>query len=290
MPDETRGRLAVAVAVIAVGTSAIMIMYAESGPLTIAFYRLLLTTLLLVPWVALYERNALRSLNRSDLLRLAAVGLVLAVHFSVWIASVRMTSVANSVVLVTTHPLFVAGISAVFLKEYSPRYAILGGVIAGAGVVVMFAGDLTGGSLLGDIMAFGGAIAAGTYIVAGRSERRKLPTGTYCLVVYAFTTLFLLPGAFMETRLVPAANLDWLLFLAMAAVPGILGHTFYNYALGHVSAFVVSTSLLGEPVLSSILAAILFAQVPSHWSLLGIPLVFAGILLAAWASGNRASG
>ena len=279
-----------AVAVIAVGTSAIMIMYAESGPLTIAFYRLLLTTLLLVPWVALYERNALRSLNRSDLLRLAAVGLVLAVHFSVWIASVRMTSVANSVVLVTTHPLFVAGISAVFLKEYSPRYAILGGVIAGAGVVVMFAGDLTGGSLLGDIMAFGGAIAAGTYIVAGRSERRKLPTGTYCLVVYAFTTLFLLPGAFMETRLVPAANLDWLLFLAMAAVPGILGHTFYNYALGHVSAFVVSTSLLGEPVLSSILAAILFAQVPSHWSLLGIPLVFAGILLAAWASGNRASG
>ena len=105
-----------------------------------------------------------------------------------------------------------------------------------------------------------------------------------------FTTLFLLPGAFMETRLVPAANLDWLLFLAMAAVPGILGHTFYNYALGHVSAFVVSTSLLGEPVLSSILAAILFAQVPSHWSLLGIPLVFAGILLAAWASGNRASG
>jgi drug/metabolite transporter (DMT)-like permease len=288
--DEARGRLAVAVAVVAVGTSAIMIMYAESGPLTISFYRLLFTTLMLVPFVAVYEREALRKLERSDLMRLAAVGLVLAVHFSLWIASVRMTSVANSVVLVTTHPLFVAGISALFLKEYSPRYALLGGIVAGAGVLVMFAGDISTGGLLGDAMAFGGAIAAGTYIVAGRSERRKLPTGTYCVVVYAFTTLFLLPGAFWESRLVPAAGFDWVLFIAMAAVPGIMGHTFYNYALGHVSAFLVSTSLLGEPVLSSLLAALLFAQVPPALSLLGIPLVFAGIVLAAWASGNRASG
>ena len=287
---EATGKLAVAVAVVAVGTSAIMIMYAESGPLTISFYRLLFTTLMLVPFVAIYERDALQKLDRRDLLRLAAVGLVLAVHFSLWIASVKMTSVANSVVLVTTHPLFVAGISAFFLKEYSPKYALLGGLVAGIGVVVMFAGDLSTGGLLGDVMAFGGAIAAGTYIVAGRSERRKLPTGTYCVVVYAFTTIFLLPGAFMESRLVPAANLDWVLFLAMAAVPGIMGHTFYNFALGHVSAFLVSTSLLGEPVLSSLLAALLFAQVPPALSLLGIPLVFAGIILAAWASGNRASG
>ncbi len=289
-PVEARGKLAVAVAVVAVGTSAIMIMYAGSGPLTISFYRLLFTTLMLVPFVAVYEREALRNLDRRDLLRLASVGLVLAVHFSLWISSVKLTSVANSVVLVTTHPLFVAAISALLLKEYSPRYALLGGLVAGIGVLVMFAGDLSTGGLLGDAMAFCGAIAAGTYIVAGRSERRKLPTGTYCVVVYAFTTAFLLPGAFLESRLVPAANLDWLLFLAMAAVPGIMGHTFYNYALGHVSAFVVSTSLLGEPVLSSLLAALLFAQVPPAPSLLGIPLVLAGIVLAAWASGNRASG
>jgi len=287
--QDAKGQLAVAVAVFAVGTSAIMIMVTKTGPLTISFYRLLLTTLILVPYVALFERRELSSLRRSDLLRLAAVGLVLAVHFSLWIASVKQTSVANSVVLVTTHPLFVAGISAFFLKEYSPRYAILGGVVAGAGVIIMFAGDLRGGGLTGDILAFGGAIAAGTYIVAGRSERRKLPTGTYCIVVYAFTTLFLLPGAFWETGLVPAVGQDWLLFLAMAAVPGIMGHTLYNYALGHVSAFLVSTSLLGEPVLSTLLAALLFNQVPSGIGMLGIPLVLAGIVLAAWASGNRSS-
>ena len=288
--EGTTGKLAVAVAVMAVGTSAIMIMYASSGPLTIAFYRLLFTTLFLLPWVAAFERQAFRSLSRSDLWRLAAVGLVLAVHFSLWIASVKLTTVANSVVLVTTHPLFVAAISAVYLKEFSPRLALLGGVVAGAGVAVMFAGDLRGGGIIGDVMAFGGAIAAGLYIVAGRSERRKLPTGTYCLVVYAFTTLFLLPGAFWESRLVPAVASDWPLFLFMAAIPGILGHTLYNYALGHVPAFLVSTSLLGEPVISSLLAAVLFLQVPSQWALMGIPLIFAGIMLAAWPSGNRAAG
>ncbi|MBM4247859.1 MAG: DMT family transporter [Euryarchaeota archaeon] len=289
-----RGRLAIAVAVVAVGTSAILIMYASSGPLTISFYRLLFTTLMLVPWVLLFEREALARLQRADLLRLAAVGLVLALHFSLWIASVKLTSVANSVVLVTTHPLFVAAISATFLGERSPRYALLGGVVAGTGVLVMFAGDLSTGGLLGgvlgDLLAFGGAIAAGIYIVAGRSERRKLPTGTYCVVVYAFTALFLLPGAFWESHLVPAAALDWPLFLAMAAVPGILGHTLYNYALGHVSAFVVSASLLGEPVLSSLLAAVLFVQLPPALSIVGIPLVLGGIVLAAWASGNRAAG
>jgi drug/metabolite transporter (DMT)-like permease len=256
-------------------------MYTATGPLTTAFYRLLFTTLFLVPWVMTFERPALRSLDRSDIARLAAVGLVLAIHFSLWITSVKLTTVANSVVLVTTHPLFVAAISVLILKEHSPRLALIGGVVAGAGVTVMFTGDLRGGGLPGDMMAFGGALAAGLYIVAGRSERRKLPTGTYCLVVYSFTTLFLLPGAFLETRLVPAVPLDWPLFLLMAIVPGILGHTLYNYALGHVSAFFVSTSLLGEPVISSMLAAVLFAQIPSQWALAGIPLIFIGILLAA---------
>lgn len=276
------GRLAVLVAILAVGTSAIMIRYAQSGPLTIAFYRLLFTTLILVPWVALRERGAMGSLDRARVARLGVVGLVLAAHFSLWVTSVKLTTVANSVVLVTTHPLMVAAISTVFLKERPAGPALLGGLLASAGVVMMFSGDLGTGGLLGDALALLGAVAAGTYIVAGRSERRALPTGTYCIVVYGFTTLFLLPLAFCETRLLPTAQTDWVWFVAMAAVPGILGHTLYNYALGHVPAFFVSTSLLGEPIISSLLAALLFTEIPSKWTLLAAPLVFAGIVMASW--------
>ena len=286
MARDPGGRLAVAVAILAVGTSAIMIRLAQSGPLTIAFYRLLFTTLMLVPWVALRERSAVRGLGRAQVRRLAAVGLVLALHFSLWVTSVRLTTVANSVVLVTTHPLMVAAISAVFLRERPAGPALAGGVLASAGVVLMFSGDLGGGGLLGDALALLGALAAGTYIVAGRSERRSLPTGTYCVVVYGFTTLFLLPPALLESRLVPAAGTDWLWFIAMAAMPGILGHTLYNYALGHVPAFFVSTSLLGEPIISSLLAALIFAEIPALWTILAAPLVLAGIVLASWPAGR----
>ncbi|MGQ9583272.1 MAG: DMT family transporter, partial [Thermoplasmatota archaeon] len=283
----SRGWLAVAMAILAVGTSAIMIRCAQTGPLTIAFYRLLFTTLMLVPWVLAAERDSMRALERRQVGRLAAVGLVLAAHFSLWVTSVKLTTVANSVVLVTTHPLMVAGISTAFLRERPASPALLGGLLASGGVVLMFSGDIGGGGLLGDALALLGAAAAGTYLVAGRSERRTLPTGTYCIVVYGFTTLFLMPLAFFETRLVPAAQADWSLFIAMAAVPGILGHTLYNYALGHVPAFVVSTSLLGEPVMSSLLAALLFAEIPSVWTVLAVPLVFAGVVLASWAPEGR---
>jgi len=286
--DATRGIAAVVIAVTAVSTSAILIRYTDTAPLTISFYRLILTTLMVLPWAALKCRDELRGLDRRTILRLAATGLALAVHFALWIASVKMTKVANSVVLVTTHPLFVAAISAFFFKEYTKKIALLGGILAGAGVVIMFVGDLSGGSIVGDLMAFGGGLTAGIYIVMGRSERKKLSTGTYCFVVYGFCTLFLAPFAFWETGFAVAAQDDWLYLIAMAAVCGILGHTLYNYALGSVPAFFVSTSLLGEPVGSSLMAAFLFAEIPTGMTLLGIPLIFVGIILAAWGSARNA--
>ncbi len=274
-------RLAVAIATLAVSTSAILIRYAESGPLTIAFYRLLFTTLMLSPWLFLYKLDELKSLRRSDWARLAFVGLVLAAHFAFWITSVNLTTVANSVVLVSTHPLMVAVIAALFLREFPSKVALMGGFAAIFGIVLMFFGEISMVGLTGNLFALVGALAGGIYLVAGRSERKKLSTVTYCFVVYGFTTLFLAPLAFFESGCVPSVQTDWLLFLAMALVPGILGHTLYNYALGKVPAFFVSTALVGEPVLSSLFAWILLSEIPSDWTLIGAPLILAGIILAA---------
>lgn len=282
--DHNKGfnsRLAVAIATIAVSTSAILIRFAESGPLTIAFYRLLFTTLILLPWLVFFRLEELKILRKSDWARLAFIGLVLAAHFAFWITSVNLTTVANSVVLVSTHPLMVAVIAALFLKEFPSKMALIGGLAASAGVLFMFLGEISMEGLTGNLFALIGAFAAGIYLVAGRSERKKLSTATYCFVVYGFTTLFLAPLAFFESGLVPEAKLDWILFIAMALIPGLLGHTLYNYALGKVPAFFVSTSLVGEPVLSSLLAWLILSEIPSEWTLVGAPLVFAGILLAA---------
>lgn len=279
--DGFDSRWAVAIATIAVSTSAILIRYAESGPLTIAFYRMLFTTLILSPWLILYRLDELKGLKKSDWLRLAFVGLVLAAHFAFWITSVNMTTVANSVVLVSTHPLMVAAIAALFLKEFPSKVALLGGFAATFGIVLMFFGEISMVGLTGNLFALIGALAGGIYIVAGRSERKKLSTISYCFVVYGFTMIFLAPLAFFESGFVPSAQIDWLLFLTMALVPGILGHTLYNYALGKVPAFFVSTALVGEPVLSSLFAWLLLSEIPSEWTLIGAPLVFVGILLAA---------
>ncbi|MEW5936272.1 MAG: DMT family transporter [Candidatus Thermoplasmatota archaeon] len=278
---ERHGQFAVAVAIVSVSTSSILIRWSASGPLTIAFYRLLFTTCLLLPWVAAHNMGEIRAIDRGTLARLAGVGLVLAAHFSLWVTSLGYTSVANSVVLVTIHPLFVAAISRILLREHTGRWALAGGMLASAGVVVMFIGGFSLGTWLGDLLALGGAVAAGTYIVAGRSERRRMSTGAYCLGVYGFTTLFLAPMAYLESGLVPETPGDWYLFLAMAAVPGIMGHTMYNYALGRVSAFFVSTSLLGEPIISSVLAWLLLSEVPGPLTFLGAPLVMMGIILSA---------
>lgn len=287
--DQHKGfnsKLAVAIATIAVSTSAILIRFAESGPLTIAFYRLHFTTLILLPWLIFFRREELKILRKSDWARLAFIGLVLAAHFASWITSVNLTTIANSVVLVSTHPLMVAAIAAMFLKEFPSKMALIGGLAASTGVLFMFLGEISMEGLTGNLFALIGAFAAGIYLVAGRSERKKLSTVTYCTVVYGFTTLFLAPLAFFESGLVPEADLDWILFIAMALIPGLLGHTLYNYALGKVSAFFVSTSLVGEPVLSTLLAWLILSEIPSEWTLLGAPLVLAGILLAAQLKKN----
>ena len=279
--EDDVSKAAVIVAILSVSTAAVMIRLCDSGPMTVAFYRLLFTTAMVAPWALVKDRDCLSGLSPKEWGVLAAIGLVLAVHFALWVASLGMTSVANSTVLVTTHPIFVAAISFAFLGEHPGKSALVGAVVAFVGVAIMFAGDISGAGVMGNILALGGAIAAGTYIVGGRSQRKKLRTGAYCLVVYGFATLFLMPFAFAESGLVPASSNDWLIFVVMAAVAGVLGHTMNNYTLGSVSAFVVSTSLLGEPILSSIMAWMILHEAPAEWTMFGAPIVFIGIILAS---------
>lgn len=283
--EDARSRVALAVAIASVSTAAIMIRICDSGPLTVAFYRLLFTTLMVMPWALAKDMDCFKGISPREWAKLAGIGLVLAVHFSLWVSSVGMTSVANSAVLVTMHPIFVAAIAFIALNERTSRSALIGAGIAFAGVAIMFAGGLSGGGLAGDVLAVGGAVAAAFYIIGGRSQRKKLRTGAYCLIVYGFATLFIAPLAYMESGFVPASGNDWYVFVLMAVVAGVLGHTMYNYALGRVSAFFVSTTLLGEPIISSILAWALLSEVPSKWTFVGAPLVLVGILLSAGMGG-----
>ena len=280
---------AVAVAVVAVSTSAILVRWSGAPSVVKAFYRVLFTVLLLAPIAVFRSRADFAVLGRREVLSAAAAGVALAVHFAAWFESLRWTSVAASVTLVQVQPLFVAAGAWLLLSETVTRRTVAGIAIALAGMVLLSLGDfLTGGvlagarPLYGNTLAVVGAVMAAAYVLAGRSLRQRVALIPYVTVVYAVcaATLGLVVAA-QGHAFVGYPPREWALFLGMAVGPGLLGHTLINWALAHVESSVVSVSLLGEPVGSTLLAFVLLAEVPSAFTVVGGAVVLAGILLTA---------
>ncbi|MCI4371276.1 MAG: DMT family transporter, partial [Thermoplasmata archaeon] len=265
-----RPHAAIALAVVSVSFSAIFISWSQSPPITIALYRLGFASIILVPF-ALWNRGVLLALSRKEMFGMIGVGAILATHFTLWIASLKLegvsVSVASSVILVTSHPLLVGILSHYVLRERLNAWMALGIALGFGGVVVIAVADSAAksASLIGDLLAFSGGVAAGFYFLAGRRLRQKIPLVAYAFVVYLSATavLFLFAIALHES-LVPIGDwkTEFVLFLAMAVIPQIGGHTLYNWSLRWVTAPIVSLSLVGEPIGSSLLAWLLLHQVP----------------------------
>src|SRR2546426_2410661 len=187
---------AILVAVVCVSFASIFIRWSAAlgaAALTIALYRMGFATLLLSPFLATAKGRQVRTLTTRDSLLLAAVGLALAVHFTTWILSLQLVDVATSVVLVTSHPLLVALVSHFVFHERVNRLTAAG-VGVGFGGVVLIALAQSGrgpNPLLGSLLAFLGAVAAGAYLLAGRRLRQRMDLVPYAVNVYGFATLFL---------------------------------------------------------------------------------------------------
>jgi drug/metabolite transporter (DMT)-like permease len=288
---------ALVVAILAIGTSAILVKWSLAPSPVKAFYRVLFTVALLSPLALTRYGNQFRRLTARDLVPAVAAGVALALHFATWFESLEWTSVAASVTLVQAQPLFVAVGAWAFLAERITRRTVLGIVVALAGMVAMSLGDLLSGvalagarPLFGNGLALVGAVAAAGYVLAGRSLRQRIDLIPYVTVVYVACASVLLALIVAEGHpLTGYAPREWLLFLGMAVGPGLFGHTVINWALAHVESSVVSVSLLGEPVVSTVLAvALLPNQIPSAFTLAGGSVVLLGIYVTTTArSGAR---
>ena len=290
---------ALAVAVVAVSTSAILVRWSSAPSVVKALYRVLFTTALLLPWALGRYRGEFRKMRTRDLLAATATGVALALHFVSWFESLEHTSVAASVTLVQSQPIFVAvGAWALLEERLTPRM-VAGMAVALVGAAVMSLGDtllvalgvagggdvLAGTTTYGNLLAVVGAVMAAAYVLAGRSLRQRVRLVPYVVVVYVACAAALLGIAVQQDAALsgyPAS--EWALFLGMAVGPGIFGHTVINWALAHVESGVVSVSLLGEPVGSTLLAmALLPNEVPSATTVLGGGVVLLGIYLTAAA-------
>jgi drug/metabolite transporter (DMT)-like permease len=280
--------IALFISIISMSFAAIFIVSCKSPPLSIAFYRMLFTTLLILPLVILKSniKGEIKSLPRSNTLFMIIIGIILALHFAFWITSLTKTSVASSVILVTAHPILVAPLSYYLLKERMSIVNIIGIVLSMSGVSILVLGNysLSPITLEGNILAILGGATAGIYILGGRISRKKVSISSYAFIVYSVATAVLLIICLSLNA--PIYNLnpqDYWIILLMAIIAGIFGHTLYNWSLKYITASVASVALLGEPIGSSLFAFILpwIHQIPTIYTLIGGAITLSGIYLTA---------
>ena len=271
---------AVFVGVLAVGAAAIFIRLAEAPALGIAFWRCTLGAVALAP-LAAWRRERLP--EGHDLWVGVVSGVALGAHFGTWIASLDYTSVAASVVLVSTTPVFVAIAAYLLLGERTSILSLGGIVLAIVGTTVIAGGGpgTDNAASLGNALALVGAVAMAVYVLIGRSLRTGgVGALSYSIVGYSAAALALLPVALLAgAQLWGYSATTWFWLFVITLGPQLLGHTVLNWALEYVRASIVSGAVLAEPVFAALLAWLVLAEKPGLAPLLGGVVVLAGLYL-----------
>ena len=269
--------VSLAIALLAVSVSAILIRLCISPPTTIAFWRLLLAGAVFGVWTI---ATGGARLSRHDLLVALVAAFFLAAHFYFWIASLFMTSINSSVVLLATQPLFALVLQWVFQKVPATGRNILSLTGGLAGAAILAHGDFLKGGLAGkgDIYSIVGTAMVAVYLLLG--TRRHGPLVPYLAAVYTMSGLMLAAvAAASGDTLLASRPIDWLWLGLLAAVPTLLGHTLLNRAMRHFPSYAVNLSILVEPLLTSVLAFFVFSEVPTGNVLLGAAVIIAAVLV-----------
>jgi drug/metabolite transporter (DMT)-like permease len=303
-PSRTTLILVLLAGILAVSTASIFIKFAQHAgapSIVIAAFRLTLASLVLAPLALRRYRSELRQLTRREWFLALLSGVFLALHFAVWVTSLQYASIASSVVLVSTTPLWVAVFAPLVLRErvgvstyIGLALALAGGTVVGlSDACTWHAGSLTcpavgtffgGTAFLGDFLALAGAWMAAGYMLVGRSLRAKINLIPYIFVVYGMAAVVLIAimfGMGQSPLGLPPLTYLWLVLLAL--VPQLLGHSIFNWSLKYIPVSLVSVTLLGEPVGSTVLAWFILQEQPGWIKIIGALLILAGIWLAARA-------
>ena len=289
------------IAILATSTASIFIRFAQADgapSLVIASVRLTIASLILAPVAYLRYRDELRALTRNDLILGIFSGIFLAIHFATWISSLEYTSVASSVVFVSTGPLWVAILSPMLLNERLTRAAVVGLVLAIFGGAVIGLSDaciiqngiqcpelshiLQGRAVWGNFLALCGAFAVSGYLIIGRKVRAKMSLIPYIFLVYGISAI-VLNILMVVSRQSPfgyaPSAYGWIFLLAV--VPQLIGHSTFNWLLKYLSATQVAVTTLSEPIGSAILAFIFLKESPAPAVLFGGVFILTGIYLTS---------
>jgi len=255
-------------------------------------------TLLLAPVAMSRHRAELKGLTNREI-RLGVVsGIFLAIHFATWISSLEYTTVASSVVFVSTGPLWVALLSPLLLNERLTRAAVIGLALALLGGILVGLSDaciiqsgiqcpelgqvMRGQAMWGNFLALAGAWAVTGYLIIGRKLRARMSLIPYVFLVYGMAAIGLIVimlAAGQSPLGYPTKTYGWIFLLAV--IPQLIGHSTYNWALRYLPAALVAVTTLGEPIGSAILAFFILKESPTIATILGGVLILLGIYFAS---------
>ncbi|MFB6894430.1 DMT family transporter [Kitasatospora sp. NPDC056327] len=274
-----------AVSVAGISLSAPLISATAAPALAIAFWRNVMSVGVLGPYALLRHRAELRAVPRRALLLAVAAGVLLAVHFALWMPSLRMTSVASATALVTTTPLWTIVLMRL-LGVRAPRLVRLGTAVAFAGVLVLTGVDLSLSprALAGDALALAAGLAAAGYMLLGAEVRRTVSTTVYTLVCYTTTAVVLLAVCLAAGTPLSGwpAGVWWQIVLLMVTAQ-LLGHSLSNRVVRTLGPSLTANAILLETPGAALIAALWLGQWPPAAAYPAVVLILAGLVLVARA-------
>lgn len=255
----------------------------------IAVWRTVTAAAVLLP-AAVYYRigREMRQFSGRDAILIVGAGVFLGLHFIAWIESLYHTTVASASVFVTSSPLILAGLGYVLLGEQLSPTTFVSIIVAVVGAMIIGWADagtvtLGQGALWGNSLAFGAAILVSGYLLIGRVVRQQVSWLAYVTPLYAAAAATAVLVALVKGT--PLLGYSWRVYglcVALALGPQILGHGSFNYAVQTVSAAIVGMLALLEPVGASIIAYVLFGEVPPTLSIGGMLVVLASVAVVVW--------
>jgi drug/metabolite transporter (DMT)-like permease len=277
--SERRGILNVALAVMLFSTTPVFIRWADDlSPFVVTCLRMFVGSVAVLT-ISLIAGERPR-LSQSDWPRFALWGLVTAFHFAFYIASLSYTTVAHSLALVYTSPIWVSLFSWILLREPLPKRKWVGILVTLGGMAVLtgFEPAWTPQMLIGDLLALGSAITFGVYSVIGRKQRARYPLFTYAATVYGMAGLWLLPLAVATFGVPDRLGSSLIAVLVLGVFPLGIGHTLYNAALRQTHPTYVNIVATQEVTGGILLSWWLLGEIPSVNALVGAAIMLVGVI------------
>jgi drug/metabolite transporter (DMT)-like permease len=267
------------IGIIAISFSAIFVRWSDAPAAVTAMYRLLMTNVLMLPFLWSY-RSEITRIRLRDWLRTAASGIALGLHFLFWMDSLRFTTVASSTAILTLEPIFVLVGAFLLYGQRTSRAAFMAMCVAIVGAICIGWGDFqfSGAALKGDFLSLIGTVAVALHMLWGKGLRERISAFVYSFFVFLFAGLVLaITNAISGTSFTAYPAKEWGVFLLLAIIPTVFGHYVFNWLLKYMKASSVSMTVLGEPLGASILAYFLLGEKITTIQLLAGCLLLVGV-------------